>query len=259
MHPAEPSSRRSRFSSLLSFFFFPLHLCSSGMCVAPWPHQLDWCVIPMAAPGYGEGGVFRELQDPPWLLPAVPWYCKRGGDRMLLHTWRTSRDTRTFSKAGAWMEDGGPCCSGGPAGTQTCGPSVQQDPWKAGEPQPLWFDILTAAPPPLGENFSFLASIISFFLGGAGFSVMSSLSWGSKEDFVWGISMCCSLSLRSAETGFWSAHNKAIFAGWVHSSELPAFCFSALRASHSFSLIHSSASAALRGASLQSVCHAFYH
>lgn len=29
------------------------------------------------AQGYGEGGVFRELQDPPWLLPAVPWYCKK--------------------------------------------------------------------------------------------------------------------------------------------------------------------------------------
>lgn len=24
--------------------------------------------------GYGDGGVFRELQDPPWLLPEVPWY-----------------------------------------------------------------------------------------------------------------------------------------------------------------------------------------
>lgn len=34
--------------------------------------QLTGSVILTAAPGYGEGGVFRELQDPPWLLPAVP-------------------------------------------------------------------------------------------------------------------------------------------------------------------------------------------
>lgn len=27
------------------------------------------------AEGYGEGGAFRELQDPPWLLLVVPWYC----------------------------------------------------------------------------------------------------------------------------------------------------------------------------------------
>lgn len=38
--------------------------------------QLTGTGILIAARGYGEGGVFRELQDPPWLLPAVPWYCK---------------------------------------------------------------------------------------------------------------------------------------------------------------------------------------
>ena len=37
-----------------------------------WLVPFVWVV----AQGYGEGGVFRELQDPPWLLPVVPWYCK---------------------------------------------------------------------------------------------------------------------------------------------------------------------------------------
>lgn len=73
IQPSRPHGTRS---FLLCFLFFFLYICALPVC-GPWPHQLDWCVIPMAAPGYGEGGVFRELQDPPWLLPAVPWYCKR--------------------------------------------------------------------------------------------------------------------------------------------------------------------------------------
>ena len=31
--------------------------------------------------GYGDGGVFRELQDPPWLL--VPWYCGDESDDII--------------------------------------------------------------------------------------------------------------------------------------------------------------------------------
>lgn len=42
------------------------------MRTAPGLASLTSAIILIAARGYGEGGVFRELQDPPWLLPAVP-------------------------------------------------------------------------------------------------------------------------------------------------------------------------------------------
>lgn len=85
MHPAKQFSHCSCFISLV--FVPPYYICVVPVC-APRRASLlsetvaeavSWLavVILIAARGYGEGGVFRELQDPPWLLPAVPWYCKR--------------------------------------------------------------------------------------------------------------------------------------------------------------------------------------
>lgn len=55
----------------------------------------------IVAQGYGEGGVFRELQDPPWLLPVVPWYCKVESSRNNVTTVRAARCTckAIFSRA----------------------------------------------------------------------------------------------------------------------------------------------------------------
>lgn len=64
-------SAKSLFSSFA--FFFLLYICALPVAGAvPGLTSLTGAVILIAARGYGEGGVFRELQDPPWLLPAVP-------------------------------------------------------------------------------------------------------------------------------------------------------------------------------------------
>lgn len=74
-----PSSSRAALAPLPSLYFphpaiavrapRPAPLLSEAVAEA-----VSWLALVLltAAPGYGEGGVFRELQDPPWLLPAVP-------------------------------------------------------------------------------------------------------------------------------------------------------------------------------------------
>lgn len=180
MHPAELSSHRSLFSSLLSFIYlFSFRLCSSGMCVTSGLTSLT--------------GVLSR-----WLLEATEREGSSGNCRILPGCYLQSPDTAKERRQNvvSYIDDLQRYRDLLP--NKSCFGVLEGNMW----------NLCTTRPPgkrrtttslishSSGENFSFLASIISFLLFFFFFCLCNvSAFLRIQRRFCVRISMCCSLPL----------------------------------------------------------------